>query len=159
MAGIIYSASTITKDVTFSANASTYSTTLWTVTGRILVLDLFGVVTTAIGSNHTGGLFRAESGAGVSSIHASSVTLSSLGVGVTVAKIEVASVALALLLKTAGTFNQRNPESVSPFEVAPIGGETTVNIVYRHATTNNPESGAMRFTLNYVFPDSTSTIA
>ena len=109
------------------------------------VIKLYAVVTTTIGANHTGGLYRLNDQTAQVAITATGATLSGLAVGTTIAKHGLAAAALTLLDNAAGRVSEPTTLETtyySPFVVMKKTGANT-DIEYQYATTDAPTSGAL----------------
>lgn len=142
----------VNNSKTLSANNTTVSVPLWTITGSILIWKLYGVVTTVLGSNHTAAHWRLEDGTNTPAITlATGTTLSSANVGSIISKIGLASAALTLLqsdqTRVGEAATAGNPTYCPAVLVSKNGATTQIN--YRYTTTNTPTSGVIQFFLEY----------
>ncbi len=143
-----------TKAVTFTANG-TVAKPIFKVTGSVEVLSLYGVVTTAIGSNHTAAHWRINDQTIVTQVisAAAGTTISSLPAGTTLSRIGLVSTALAVSTAATGLVTDpvaaTAPSFFMPFIVVQKTGgiETDIEYVY---STNNTSLGAMTFYIGYV---------
>ncbi len=143
---------TSTKTQVLTGNNTTVNTPLFRITGTVEVRALYAVVTTVIGVNHTGGLYRLNDQTAQVAITATGATLSGLAVGTTILKKDVAASALALLDNAAGRVSEPTTlETIyfSPFVVMKKTGANT-DIEYQYATTDMPTSGALQHFLRWV---------
>lgn len=143
---------TSTKSQTLTGNNTTANTPLFRITGTVEVRALYAVVTTIIGANHTGGLYRLNDQTAQVAITASGATLSGLAVGTTIVKKGVAATALALLDNAAGRVSEPTTletQYFSPFVVMKKTGANT-DIEYQYATTDAPTSGVLQHFLRWV---------
>lgn len=137
---------------TLSANNTTAATPIFRITGTIEVRGLWAVVTTVIGANHTGGLYRLNDQTAQVAITATGATLSALAVGTTVVKKGLAAAALTLLDNAAGRVSEPTTLETtffSPFVVMKKTGANT-DIEYSYATTDTPTSGAIQHFLRWL---------
>lgn len=140
------------ENITFTGNNTTVNTPLFHITGTVLVNALYGVVTTVIGANHTGGLWRLNDQTAQVAITATGATLSGLAAGTTIVKKGLAATATALLDNAAGRVSEPTTlETIyfSPFVAMKKTGAVT-DIEYQYATTDTPTSGAMTFYCSWV---------
>ncbi len=140
------------KVLTFTGNNTTVDSPIFTITGTVLINALYGVVSTTIGANHTGGLFRLNDQTAQVAITATGLTLSGLAVGTTVVKKGLAAAAAALLDNAAGRVSEPTTLETlyfSPFVAMKKTGATT-QIEYEYATTDTPTSGAVTFYCSWV---------
>lgn len=133
--------------ITLSGNNTTVNVPLFHITGTVQVTGLYGVVSTVIGANHTGGLLRLNDQTAQVAITATGVTLSGLAVGTTFLKKGLAAAAATLLDNAAGRVSEPTTlETIifSPFIAMKKTGAVT-DIEYQYATTDTPTSGAIQF--------------
>lgn len=133
--------------IVLSANNTTANVPVFHITGTVNILGLWGVVTTVIGANHTGGLFRLNDQTAQVAITATGVTLSGLAVGTTFVKKGLAAASATLLDNAAGRVSEPTTLETlvpSPFIAMKKTGATT-DIEYQYATTDTPTSGAIQF--------------
>lgn len=131
---------------TLSANNTTASVVVFTVTGSVLVHGIWGVVSTTIGANHTAGHLRLNDQTAVIAITAAGgITLSGLAVGTLVYKESLTATALQLKDNAVGAFEEpasAGQPALSPFVlVKKTAAVTTVD--YRYSTTDAPTTGAI----------------
>lgn len=135
--------------ITCNVNNTTGSKVVFTVTGSVLVVGIYGIVTTVISSNHTGGHLRLNDQAATIDITESGtgVALSALAAGTLIYKESLTAVALKLKDNVAGFFEEpasAGQPAMSPFVVGKKTGAVTT-IDYRYATTNAPSSGVIQW--------------
>ncbi len=143
---------TSTSPITFTGDNTTVNVPIFHITGTVLINSLYGVVTTVIGANHTGGLFRLNDQTAQVAITATGVTLSGLAVGTTFIKKGLAAAAATLLDNAAGRVSEPTTlETIvpSPFIAMKKTGAVT-DIEYQYATTDTPTSGAVTFYCTWV---------
>lgn len=141
-----------TNTISLTANNTTANVPVFTITGTVMVTGLWGVVTTTIGANHTGGLFRLNDQTATVAITASGVTLSALLPGTTFAKMGLAAAAATLFNNSAGRIGEPTTLETlvfSPFLAVKKTAAAT-NIEYQYATTDTPTSGAIQFFCQWV---------
>lgn len=146
---------TVAKDITFSANNTTASVPIFTLTGSVSVYSLWGVVTTALGSAHTAAYWRLNDQSAQTAISlATGTTLSSFAVGSIISRRSVASVALDGDNSATGVFSDivaaTAPDVFMPFMITQKTGSVLTQIEYTYTTTNTPTTGAMTFYASYV---------
>jgi hypothetical protein len=141
----------VSEQATFTANG-TVTYPIFHVTGTVLVLSLYGVVTTAIGSNHTAAYWRInDQGATPAITLATGTTISTAGVGSVLAKFGLAGAALTLINNSAGRVNEPTTletDLFSPFSVMKKTGAVT-DIEYCY-TTNNTSLGEIKFYAGFI---------
>jgi len=143
---------TSTKSQTLSGNNTTVNTPLFRISGTVEVRALYAVVTTVIGANHTGGLYRLNDQTAQVAITASGATLSGLAAGTTILKKGLAAAALTLLDNAAGRVSEPTTLETNiftPFVVMKKTGANT-DIEYQYATTDTPTSGVLQHFLRWV---------
>lgn len=138
----------VSSAVTLDANNTTASVDVFNLIGSIEVRRLWGVVTVAIGANHTAGFLRLDDGAAQVDITASGITLSGLAVGTTVTKEALAASSLTLLDDVVGTTDEGTLITHRPYfmgfvVVKKTGAGTAIE--YRYSTTDAPTSGELTF--------------
>ncbi len=141
-----------TNSQTLSGNNTTVNTALFRITGTIEVRGLWAVVTTVIGANHTGGLYRLNDQTAQVAITATGATLSALAAGTTIVKKGLAAAAVSLLDNAAGRVSEPTTLETtyfSPFVVMKKTGENT-DIEYQYATTDQPTSGVLKHFLRWL---------
>ena len=140
--------------VTLNVNNTTGSKVAFTVTGSVLILGIWGEVTTAISSNHTKGHLRTNDQTATIDITESvtGITLSSLAVGTMIYKESLAAVALSLQDNVSAKMEEpaaAGQFSMSPFIVTKKTAAVTT-IDYRYTTTNAPSTGAILFNVLWI---------
>lgn len=143
---------TTTKSITLSANNTTADVPVFHITGTVQILALYGVVTTVIGANHTGGLFRLNDQGAQVAITATGLTLSGLAAGTTFVKKGLAAAAAALLDNAAGRVSEPTTLETTYFStfVAMKKTGATTDIEYEYATTDTPTSGVIQFFAQWI---------
>lgn len=143
---------TSTKSQTLSGNNTTVNTPLFRITGTIEVRALYAVVTTVIGANHTGGLYRLNDQSAQVAITATGATLSGLAAGTMVLKKGLVASALTLLDNAAGRVTEPTTLQThifTPFVATQKTGANT-DIEYQYATTDTPTSGVLQHFLRWL---------
>lgn len=145
----------VTKDVTFTTDGAAIVKILFSVTGTVLVNSLYGIVTTALGSNHTAAHWRINDQTATSQVitAAAGTTLSSFKAGSLIARTSLVSVALVGANSNTGLVT--DPVAATsvgffmPFTVTQkaAGVETDIEYVY---STNNTSLGAMTFFCGFI---------
>jgi len=146
---------TACKSITLSASNTTAAVPLFTVTGDVQVLSLYGVVTTALGSNITAAYWRANDQTAQAAISlATGTTLSSFTAGSLLTRRSLVSVALVGTNANAGAVVDpvaaTAPGLFMPFAVVQKTGGITTDIEFVYTTTNTPTSGAIEFFIGWV---------
>ncbi len=137
-----------------SGNNTTVAVPLFSVTGTVMVTGLWGVVTTAMGSNVDTAYFRLNDSSAQSNITLNTGTdISAAPVGSTIVKKGLAAAAFTLL--SASQERVSEPTTLetlyfSPFVAVQKTGSVTTNIEFVYSTTDTPTSGAIQFFVSYV---------
>lgn len=135
-----------TKSLT--ASNETLAIPLFRVTGSVEIRELYAVVTTVVGSNHTAAYFRLNDQTAQSDITLNTgTTISSAAVGSLLVKKGLAGAALTLL--TAAQERVSEPTTLetpyfSPFVVVAKPAANT-DIEYVYTTNQTPTTGAIQF--------------
>lgn len=136
------------KSLTLTGNNQTLSQAVFTLTGVVKVYDIWGVVTTAIGANHTAGHLRLNDQTATLDITLNTgITLSSYQAGSLIFKEGLTAAALVAKRADVGFFEEpgaAGTPAMSPFTIGKKSGATTT-IDYRYATTDAPTSGVIRW--------------
>lgn len=137
-----------TATTTLIVNNTTGSAVIFTLTGAVNVLGLWGEVTTALSSNVTAAFVQLNDQTASPDITlATGVTLSSLGVGSLIIKESLTAAALVAKSVAAGYFEETTPAgqpSFTPFIIGKKTGATTT-VDFTYSTTNAPSSGAIKW--------------
>lgn len=136
--------------LTLDGNNATKAHRLFTVTGSVRVKALYGVVTTALGSNLTAAYWRSNDQTAILPISAAAgTTLSSLPAGTMLTRHSLVSVALkadsAAGAKVVDPVAATAPAVHMPFEVVQKTGGIQTDIEFVYTTTNTPTSGVIDF--------------
>ena len=136
----------VTKSLTFSANGA-QTLPIFTVTGSVLVRALWGVVTTAIGSNHTAASWRTnDQTAQIYLTAVGGTAVSSAPVGSTVNKIGLVATALDLDSSAAAVVEEGTSVGLPYFQEFRICAKNTATTQIEYCyTTNNSSGGVIKF--------------
>lgn len=145
---------TTINSLTFTGSNATVATSIFRITGTINMLGLYGVVTTALGSNHTAAYWKLyDQTASISITLATGETLSSASVGSVILADVLAATKLTYLSAAAGAMKQ--PARVT--DIAFSGaifvqktGSINTDIQYVYTTTSTPTSGAIQFFIRWL---------
>ena len=142
----------ISNSKTLSANNTTANVGLFSFTGVIQVLRLYGIVTTAIGANHTTAYFNLYDQTSRTAITlATGSVLSAFAVGSFVGKFGLA--AAAANVKNAATALITEPTTLETLDFSPFTliakNTATSEIDYTYSTTDTPTTGAIQFFLEW----------
>jgi hypothetical protein len=151
----------VKKSFSLTANG-TVTSAIFTVTGTVNIRCLYGVVTTALGSNVTAAYWRLNDGSNQSNISLNTgTTLSSAGIGSSIVRLSVVGVALTLNNNTQERVMDpvaaTAPDVFMPFVVTQMLSTTTsIEFCY---TTNNTSLGAIDFYCGFIPVSSDGVIA
>jgi hypothetical protein len=145
----------VSTSKTLVANNTTAAVPIFSLTGTVDVLALYGIVTTVLGSNNTAAFFRLnDQTAQVSITLATGTTLSSAPVGSLILRNALAATALVLKSSAAGAIVEPNtaaaPDPFVPFMITQKTGSITTNIEFDYTTTNTPTTGVIQFFAKYL---------
>lgn len=145
----------VEKSITLSASNTTAAVPLFTLTGDVQVLALYGVVTTALGSNVTAAHWRLNDQTAQPAISlATGTTLSSFTVGSLLTRRSLVSVALVGTNANAGAVVDpvaaTAPGFFMPFSIVQKTAGVLTQIEFVYTTTNTPTSGAIKFFAGWV---------
>lgn len=136
-----------TKSQTLSASNTTAATPIFSVTGTVEVLRLWGVVTTTLGANHTTAFYRLNDQTAQPAITvATGTALSAIAAGSVIAKLGLAAAAVTKIDNAAGRVTEPTTLETlvfSPFVLTKKTAAAT-NIEYSYATTDTPTSGVIQ---------------
>lgn len=146
---------TVSKDMTLSASNTTASTPLFTLTGAVEVLQLYGIVTTLLSSNVTAGYLRTnDQTAQVDITLATGTTLSDFKVGSFLTRRSIASVALygtsTVSAKVTDPVAATAPDVCMPVVISQKTGGVLTQVEFTYTTTNTPASGAITWYARWV---------
>jgi len=144
----------VTKSYTF-ISTGTLVIPLFTITGTVQLLSLYGVVTTALAANHRVGAFRInDQTAQVSITNATGPTMDSAPIGSIIIADVLAATAATYKSSAAGAVFQPATAGINPFSGSIItqkaGTADLTNIEYRFTSSTNPTTGAMKFYCGFV---------
>lgn len=133
---------------TLTGNNTTVAVPVFSVTGTVSVVSLYGVVTTDLGANNTAAYWRLNDQTAQPAITlVTGTTLSAIKAGSTIVKKGLAAAALVLLDNAAGRVSEPTTLETtyfSPFVATKkTAAETDIEFVY--STTDAPTSGAIQF--------------
>ena len=144
----------LSNSKTLTGNNTTVPVPIFTVTGTVEVLALYGVVTTALGANNTAAYWRLNDGSNQSNITLNTGTsLSAAPVGSSIVKKALAATALSLLSSATEIVSEpaaAEGNYFSPFIAQQINPVAATNIEFVYTTTDAPTSGTIQFFVNYI---------
>lgn len=146
---------------TLIADNTTAAVPIFRITGQVEIRALWGVVTTALGSNNTAAYWRLNDQTNQSDITLNTGTvLSSAAAGSIIVKKGLAAAALTLLAASQERVSEPTTLETtyySPFvAVAKPSANTDIEFVY--STTNSPTSGVIAFYLRWLPLSSTANV-
>jgi hypothetical protein len=142
----------VSKAQTLSGSNTTVATPLFRISGVVLITQIYGEVTTAMGSNVTAAAYRLNDQTAQVDITLSTGTvISSVAAGSAIVKKGVAGSAIALQNNSAGRVSEPTTLETlyfSPF-VATKKTAANTDIEFVYATTNTPTTGAITHYVEY----------
>ena len=152
----------VPKSFSLTANG-TVTSAIFTITGTVCVRALYGIVTTALGSNVTAAYWRLNDATQQSNISLNTgTTISSAGIGSSLVRLSVAGVALTLndnsQERVMDPVAATAPDVFMPFVVVQKVGSVATNIEFCYAT-NNTSLGAITFYCGFVPLSSDGNVA
>lgn len=138
-----------TKSYTTNANNTTANGSLFSITGTVRILKLYGIVTTVLGSNQTGGYFNLYDQSARVNITLSTVgvTMSSFTAGAMVIKTALAATLATIQNNNVGAIVEPTAAQgvVQSEFVAQKKTAAVTEIDWTYTTTNTPTSGVIQF--------------
>lgn len=139
---------------TLTANNATATVPIFGVTGSVLIRRIYGIITTALGNNHTTVYFRLNDQTIQTAITlATGSTASSFTVGSMLEKRDLVTVAIDVNNASTGVFEDGGGKDLpyyQEFRITQKTGGVATNIEYVYSTTNTPTSGAIKFYCTYI---------
>lgn len=140
----------LTKELTLSANNTTANVPIFTVTGAVEFIGIWGIVTTALSSAITAAYLQINDQTSTPDITlATGTTLSSFAVGSLITRRSLVSVAVTGTNSSAGAvvdpIAATAPSFFMPFAVVQKAGGILTQIEFVYTTTNTPASGAIKW--------------
>lgn len=154
-----------TESITLTGSNTTVAVPIFRITGLVYVKRLYGVVTTALGSNQTAAYWRINDQTAQVNISLNTgTTVSSLGVGSMLLRNSVATVAVvadsSAAAKVRDPVAATAPDVFMPFIVEQKAGGVQTDIEWVYTTTQTPTTGAITFYASWVpMTDSSTLIA
>lgn len=144
---------TISNSKTLVGNNTTVAVPIFTVTGSVQILAIWGNITTTLGVNNTAAAWRLNDGAAQSDITlGTGTTLSGAAAGSIIVKKGLAGAAMTLLSNSQERVSEPTTLETlyfSPF-VAVAKAAVTTNIEFVYTTTDTPTSGVINFYCQYI---------
>lgn len=136
-----------------TANNTTGTVPIFSVTGTVLINAIWGVVTTTLGANNTAAYWRLNDGTNQSNITLNTgTTLSAAQAGSTIVKKGLAGAALVLVQADQERISEPTTLETSyfsPFVAQQKTGAVSTNIEFLYTTTDTPTSGAITFFVSW----------
>ena len=143
----------VTKSYTF-VSTGTLVIPLFSVTGTVQLLSLYGIVTTALAGNHRVGAFRLnDQTAQVQITSATGPTMDSAPIGSMIIADVLAATAATFKSSAAGAVFQPATAGINPFSGSILtqkAGGIETDIEYCFTSSTNPTTGAMQFFCGFV---------
>ena len=142
-----------TKSITLVGNNNTYNIALFTVTGAVEIVALYGVVTTVIGANHTASAWRINDQAAQVYLTAVGGTdISTLAAGSVIFKKGLVATALSKIDNASGAILEPTTLETNMFSPVVVVKKTgaLTQIEYHYATTDTPTSGVIEHFCGYL---------
>lgn len=144
----------VTKSITLSGNNTTVNVPIFSITGTVEVVALYGIVTTVLGANHTASAFRLnDQTAQIYLTAVGGTDISAAPVGSMIIKNVLVATAVTLKSASAGAILEPttvNQNIFSPVILQQKTGGVETDIEYHYATTDTPTSGAIEFFCGFV---------
>lgn len=145
----------VSKTLTTNASNTTSVNPIFTITGQVQVIQLYGIVTTTLGANQTAAYWRLNDQTAQVNISLNTgTTVSNAAVGSIIARRSIASVAIALANASAGAIQDpvaaTAPAVFMPFNLVQKVGGVLTQIEYVYTTTTTPTSGEITFYCGWI---------
>lgn len=143
----------VSNSKTLTGNNTTVNVPIFTVTGSVQILGIWGNITTTLGANNTAAYWRLNDQTAQSNITLNTgTTLSGAVAGSVIVKKDLVSAALTFL--NASQERVSEPTTLetsyfSPFVAVAKPGAVT-NIEFTYTTTDTPTSGVINFYVQYI---------
>jgi hypothetical protein len=143
----------VTKSLSLTASNTTVNPPIFTITGTVMVVSLYGIVTTAVGVNNTAASFRInDQTAQVYLTAVGGTTLSAAPAGSIIMKTALVATALTLKSSAAGAILEAG--AANEYEFSPIIIVDKVNaltqIEFKYTTTDTPTTGVIKFYCGFI---------
>jgi dihydroxyacetone kinase DhaKLM complex PTS-EIIA-like component DhaM len=142
----------ITSTKTLTGNNTTVNVPIFTITGSVDIVTMYGVITTTLGANHTAASWRInDQTAQVYLTAVGGTALSAKTAGSMIVKEGLVATALTLIDNVAGAISEpaaaQGGVSSEIFITKKTGALTQIE--YCYTTTDAPTSGAIEFFVGY----------
>ena len=144
---------TVSTTLTVNGTNNTFNPPIYTITGAVEIRALWGVVTTALGSNQTAAYWRLNDQTAQPDITLNTgTTVSSLAAGSIVAKKGLAAAALIAINNSAGRINEPTTLETNYFGPFVLTKKTAAltQIEWVYTTNQSPTTGAIQFFLRFL---------
>lgn len=137
---------TTIKDHTLIGNNATVTAPIFSFTGTVELIAIYGVVTTVLGSNVTAAAWRInDTGAQVDLTAVAGTTISAAPVGSSLRKSATNGTALTYKSSASANLTDASVANFAPTILIQKTGGVASNIEFVYTTTNTPTSGVIRF--------------
>lgn len=145
----------VSTSKTLSANNTTAHVPIFSLTGSVDLIAIYGVVTTGLGANQTAAGFRLnDQTAQVDITLATGTTISAAPSNSLIARTALAATALTYKSSAAGAVMEPNAattiDTFLPIVLIQKTPTTTTNIEFSYTTTDAPTSGVIQFFARYI---------
>ena len=140
----------VTNEITFSGDDATVATPVFTVTGVVEILAIYGVVTTVLGANHTDAHLRVNDQTATDQIITKATTLDLSGISAGAIILKTGLITAVATYKSSDAASVYEPTTLqtnifTPFLVVQKTGDIQTDIEYVYTTSDEPTSGAIKF--------------
>lgn len=145
----------VSTSKTLSANNTTAHVPIFSITGSVDVIALYGVVTTGLGANQTAAGFRLnDQTAQVDITLSTGTTISAAPINSIMARTALAATAMGYKSAAAGGILEPNAATTTdtflPAVLVQKTPAVTTNIEFSYTTTDTPTSGVIQFFCRYI---------
>ena len=143
------------KSHTFVGSGATVAVPLFHITGVVEIRGIWGIVTTALGVNHTDAHLRVNDQTATDQVLSKSTTLNLSGISAGAAIIKDGLAAAVLTYKTSDAGSILEPavadqKNLSPVIIVQKTGDIQTDIEYVYTTSDTPTTGAMDFFVKWL---------
>lgn len=144
----------VSKTLTFTGDGETVATPIFTITGTIELLKIWGIVLVAL-ENHTNAHLRVNDQTASDQVLSETTTLdlSDISVGAGIIKNGLAAAVLSYRSADAATILEpavADEKSFSPVIITQKTGGIQTDIEYVYTTTDSPTTGSIQFFAGYL---------
>ena len=136
--------------ITFTGDAATVVTPVFSITGVVEILKIWGIVTTTFGANHANAHLRINDQTATDVLISKATTLDLSGISAGAAIIKNGLAAVVLVYKSADAATALEPavadeKNWTPVIIVQKTGGIQTDIEYVYTTTDDPTSGSIQF--------------